>query len=427
MSDNINLRNAMEIFKDFFSFRRAPNAKQWRGPTIEEMNDFALAVIEFDDQGWYHDIKQRDDLNRYLDRHGDEDLLIVVFIHGWKHNAAPDDANLQSFRAVLKDARLSEDRRPTRRQILGVYLSWRGLSLSGNWFWTNASFWTRKNAASRVAVGSIREILARLRAFQKSRNDGSNELETPNVGTRLIIVGHSFGGLILFTAVSEYLIESVTGRHFEGGDKKRVVRPFGDLVILINPAFEATRYQALYTAVLGQPAYPENQRPCFLAVTARNDLATGIAFPLGRRISTLPENVRRHALSGGPPGAQKEANLNTIGHLRWVITHRLSAAGSPETSPHQAYKGRVSSNFDAEELDFDKFNKEFRRDGHLMRGWKRTYTEGALLEHVAGNPDDPFWIVEATPEVVDGHNGIYRPVFLDFLRQLCDDRLRHVG
>ena len=417
----------MEIFSDFFAFRKAPNAKQWPGPTIEDTKDYSLAVIEFDDQGWYHDLNQRDDLNRYLDCNRNEDLLIMVFIHGWKHNAAPDDANLRSFRAVLEDARLSENRRPTPRQILGVYLSWRGLSLSGNWFWTNGSFWTRKNAGSRVAVGSIREILARLRAFQRARNEPSNELEAPNVGTRLIIVGHSFGGLILFTAVSEYLIESVTGRLLAGGDKKHVVRPFGDLVILINPAFEAARYQALYTAVLAQPAYPENQRPCFLAVTARNDQATGVAFPLGRWISTRLEAVRLNALSAGPADAQKEANLNTIGHLRWLITHRLSAAGSPETSPHQAYEGRVSSNFDAEELAFDIFNKEFRRDGHLLKGWKRTYTEGAILKHVAGDPDNPFWIVEAMPEVIDGHNGIFRPVFLDFLRQICDDRLRHIG
>jgi hypothetical protein len=34
--------------------------------------------------------------------------------------------------------------------------------------------------------------------------------------------------------------------------------------------------------------------------------------------------------------------------------------------------------------------------------------------------------VEVGPEVIDGHNGIFRPVFLDFLRQLCDDRLRHI-
>jgi len=62
--------------------------------------------------------------------------------------------------------------------------------------------------------------------------------------------------------------------------------------------------------------------------------------------------------------------------------------------------------------------------GHLLKGWKRTYTLGAILEHVGGNPDNPFWTIEATLEVVDGHNEIFRPVFLDFLRQVCDDRLQ---
>jgi hypothetical protein len=356
----------------------------------------------------------------------------VVFLHGWKHNAAPNDTSLRSFRAVLRDARLSEDHRPEPRQILGVYLSWRGLSLSGNPVWTNSSFWARKNAASRVAVGSVREILGRLRAFQKARNSQSNEIEDPNAGTRLIIAGHSFGGLILFMAVSEYLIESTVGRHFGGGAGKRVVRPFGDFIILINPALEAARYQALYNAVLAQTAYPENQRPCFLAVTASNDHATGFWFPLGRWISTRLEAVRRNAMSEIPTNAQSEANLKTVGHLPWFMTHRLSA-GTPETSAHQVYQGRalskgsVLSDFDTEGRDFDAFNNQFRRNGHLMPGWNRTYTNGAHLEHVAGDPDNPFWIIRATPEVVDGHNGIFRPVFLDFLRQLCDDRLRHIG
>ena len=32
----------------------------------------------------------------------------------------------------------------------------------------------------------------------------------------------------------------------------------------------------------------------------------------------------------------------------------------------------------------------------------------------------------AAKEVIDGHNGIFRPIFLNFLRQLCDDRVRRV-
>jgi hypothetical protein len=244
MLDDSAAAAEIDLFKSWFSFRWVSNAKQWRGRPIEHTKDYDLAVIEFDDQGWYQDLGQRNEFERFLHEkvEQDEHLLIVVFIHGWKHNAAADDTSLRSFRGVLRDARFSEDRRSDERgrdrKILGVYLSWRGLSLSGNELWTNASFWTRKKAADKVAVGSIREILARLRAFQIARNK-TNDHEGPDEGTRLIVSGHSFGGLILFAAVSEYLIESVVGRTFLGGSGKRIVRPFGDLVILINPAFEA--------------------------------------------------------------------------------------------------------------------------------------------------------------------------------------------
>ena len=438
MLDNRANPSEADPFRSWFSFRRVSNAKQWPGQPIENTNDYYLAVIEFDDQGWYQDLGQRSEFERFLHEKAEQDehLLIVVFIHGWKHNAAADDRSLQSFRGVLRDARFSEDRRSEDRgrdrKVLGVYLSWRGLSLSGNELWMNASFWARKKAASKVAVGSIREILARLRVFQIARNK-TNDHEEPDEGTRLIIAGHSFGGLILFTAVSEYLIESVVGRTLLGGSGKRIVQPFGDLVILINPAFEAARYLPLYAAVQAQPGYPKHQRPCFLAVTATNDSATGYWFPFGRWFSTRLEYVRRNALgrwssddaTNPPPDAEERAICNTIGHLPWLSTHRVSCSRT-EQSAHQAYKGMGSTDWRRERQDFDQFNQKFRPDGHLQKNWKRMFTSGAILEHIRGNPDSPFWIIQATPEVVDGHNGIFRPVFLDFLRQLCDDRLQHI-
>jgi hypothetical protein len=437
LDDRANLVEA-DPFRSWFSFRRVSHATQWRGQPIEQTNDYYLAVIEFDDQGWFQDLGQRSEFEQFLREKArqNEHLLIVVFIHGWKHNAAADDTSLQSFCGVLRDARFSEDRRSEDRgrdrKVLGVYLSWRGLSLSGNELLTNASFWARKKAASNVAVGSIREILARLRAFQIALNK-TNDHEGPDEGTRLIIAGHSFGGLILFTAVSEYLIESVVGRTFLGGSEKRIVRPFGDLVILINPAFEAARYLPLYAAVQAQPGYPKHQRPCFLAVTATNDSATRYWFPLGRWFSTRLQFMRRNALepwssddpANPPPNAEGKAIRNTIGHLPWLSTHRLSCLRT-EQSAHQVYKGMGSTDWRKERRDFDEFNQKFRPDGHLQKNWKRTFTSGAILEHVRGDPDCPFWTIQATPEVVDGHNGIFRPVFLDFLRQVSDDRLQHI-
>jgi len=418
--------SAVQARTDFFrrfSFRWVPNAKQWQAQPIEETDNYCLAVIEFDDQGWFQDVCQRDALEQFLDNQN-KDLLIVVFIHGWKHNAEADDTSLQSFRSVLRESCLSERNR-LGRQILGVYLSWRGLSLSG--LCENASFYSRKKAASKVALGCVREILARLRAFQIARNQ-SNDVEGPDVGTRLIFLGHSFGGLILFTAVSEYLIESVilcicTGKH--------IVRPFGDLIILINPAFEAARYLPLYSAVR-RAHYPENQRPCFLAVTSANDDATKYWFPIGRRLNSLFESVRQNALPWDgkgrmpPADAEKQAILNTMGHLDWLTTHCLSCEKTEEL-PYQAYKGKGPPDWKKERQAFDEFNREYRPDGHLREKWKRTYTSGAVLKHVGGDPDNPFWTIRADSTVVEGHNGICRPVFMDFLRQVCDDRLQPIA
>jgi hypothetical protein len=135
MLDHSAAHAETDPFRSWFSLRWVSNAKQWRGQPIEHTKDYYLAVIEFDDQGWFQDIDQRIKLERFLNEkvEQNEDLLIVVFIHGWKHNAAANDTSLQSFRGVLRDARFSEDLRSEDRgrdrKVLGVYLSWRGLSL----------------------------------------------------------------------------------------------------------------------------------------------------------------------------------------------------------------------------------------------------------------------------------------------------------
>src|SRR5437899_1920731 len=70
--------------------------------TIETGSNYILGIIEFDDHGWLWSSNQ---MKAVIDRVSEEDtnngLLIVVFAHGWKHNASWDDANVQAFRGVL--------------------------------------------------------------------------------------------------------------------------------------------------------------------------------------------------------------------------------------------------------------------------------------------------------------------------------------
>src|SRR5205809_6163622 len=55
---------------------------------IEQNPYYVLGFVEFDDQGW---LWQRRQLNAVIERIAEEEktrrLLIVTFVHGWKHNA----------------------------------------------------------------------------------------------------------------------------------------------------------------------------------------------------------------------------------------------------------------------------------------------------------------------------------------------------
>lgn len=81
---------------------------------------------------------------------------------------------------------------------------------------------------------------------------------------------------------------------------QRLVKPAGtgkgtelaerpaEMILLINPAFEATRYEALYRVSLRyQPT--RFQPPLLVSVTSIKDWATGIAFPIGWSVNTLFE------------------------------------------------------------------------------------------------------------------------------------------
>ena len=63
---------------------------------------FLLGFIEFDDQGQLWDRKQMwAVLDKFAAESASKDLLMVVFVHGWKHSAAPYDPNIETFRSVL--------------------------------------------------------------------------------------------------------------------------------------------------------------------------------------------------------------------------------------------------------------------------------------------------------------------------------------
>ncbi len=381
--------------------------------SLEERGDeYLLGFVEFDDQGWFWDRTQMERLIESLEAESEHgDLLMVVFTHGWKHNAHFCNPNVACFREVL--GRLAEDERQMAnergrqaRKIAGIFVGWRGLSLEGSL--ANLTFWSRKSTAQRVGSGAVTQLLLELGRLRERIQDRRDESST-----RLVVVGHSFGGAVVYSAVAQNLAGSFP-RELDGTVEPS---PFGDLVVLVNPAFEAARHAPLHElANRSGRTYREDQQPVLGIFTSVGDGATRGFFPVGRWFSTRFRKYREPL--------QKRADRRTVGHFEPFRTHFLEATGggggiSDDRSRRKEclcrfqYKkplamemgvtGLTPGRLLAAEVDFPG-SKLRRDDGPGPDGEPKA------------PPRTPVLVVAVDNEIISGHNDIYRPVFIDFLR-----------
>jgi len=121
---------------------------------------YRLGFIEFDEQGDFWD---RDQLRKTVQaiRDTGRGILLVTYIHGWQNNSnSTDAADVSQFRDLL--ARLTADQtvQLSGLQVFGVYLGWRGRVVhkvnpvvdAVTWVGKEGSFYSRKNAATRISV-----------------------------------------------------------------------------------------------------------------------------------------------------------------------------------------------------------------------------------------------------------------------------------
>jgi len=335
---------------------------------------YDLGIVEFDDQGrCFGDRAQMHAIMAKIEAIWSQDLIIILFVHGWKHNARTSDDNLQRFQDVLADTVKKEKVASVEvggppRPVFGIFVGWRGksfydaLDLS-----ENLTFWGRQAAGRRVALGSVRELFGRVRQYREHRlneNDGKGGNSQP----LLVIVGHSFGGMIVFSALAQSLIEAASAPF------DKVTPRFADLVLLVNPAFEAGRYLPIYDLVVERRASGKSttQPPIFACVTAKNDWATGLAFPIGNAYSLVTESFRG--------SRERDAAVRTVGHVSWMRTHLLQEGGA---------------------------------------GYECIPVDGSEAD---GNP---FWVVQASPAIINGHNDIFNPKFLAFAADLVFAHVRY--
>ncbi|MEK9765400.1 MAG: esterase [Thalassolituus sp.] len=375
-----------------------------------EDTEYRLGFIEYDDQGQLWQRKQQDSvIDRYLEFAGKQDVIVLTFVHGWHHSAKPEDGNIQEFREMLEkvsasEAMLSSKHNRDRRPVLGVYIGWRGDSISIPVI-NHTTFWGRKATAHEVGRKGVTEALLRIEELVNVRNtfkDGE-----PQSTSRLVVIGHSFGGAVVYSSLQKILtdrfIDSRRGKNFSS-----TAQGFGDMVILMNPAFEAMRFASLQELSQVQcRGYFPGQLPKLAILTSETDYATKWAFPAGRIFSTMFESHRTVDTHVCPkPGnpvateySQGKADRNTVGHYEPFLTHRLDPAGaeSPET-------------FNLERAYFDWSAHDNSKPD--------IYTTVDLKTKSRTTARNPYMNIVVDKELMDGHNDIWGDAVIGFISEL---------
>lgn len=375
-------------------------------------NEFHLGYIEFDDQGQLRDRVQLETLlTNYYKIAAENDVIVTVFVHGWHHSAAPDDNNVSHFKELLgkvahNEKLMSKSLHRPERKILGVYVGWRGDSITIPVI-ENATFWDRKSVAHEVGLQGVTEVLLRLEEITNIKI-GQEDVPRPQ-NSRMITIGHSFGGAVVFTALQQVLADRFVDSH----NNKTFVddaKGFGDLVLLMNPAFEAMRYSTLYDiAQQGcRPYTTPKQLPRLLILTSEKDDATGMIFPLGRFFSTVMETHQKLpryecTATGEVPSSLDEfaADKTAVGHFKPFQTHLMKPR--EEASNLNQVQQLLS----------------------LQNQWDSQTYNGTLnfsqvqLKHLGKTtPLNPYLNIYVDGKIMADHNDVWGDKLLSFIQEL---------
>lgn len=388
------------------------NALQRHYPNTNE--EFYLGFVEYDDQGQLRDPEQKEAvINTYYQLAASDDVLVITFVHGWHHNAGPGDSNIRDFREkVLKviasdEAIASKQQNRPPRKVLGVYIGWRGESVEIPGL-DVLTFWDRKNTAHEVGQLGVTEFLLKLEELVNTKKK-IGEDQIPNNSSKMVVVGHSFGGAVVFSSLQKILME----RFVDSRENKSFsdnAKGFADLVVLVNPAFEAIRFASLFDlSQQGCRAYFESQLPKLAILTSEADWATGLAFPIGRSFSTFFDShktVERHICTKpGTPGIKtfelKEgsADRTAVGHFEEYLTHDLEPAGDTDRDKAGYVLAQLQSSWATNQGDI-------QFDGSRL-------TSRGISTYL-----NPYLNVRVNKQLSGGHNDIWQPELVSFIKDL---------
>jgi hypothetical protein len=341
-----------------------------------------LAFIEFGEQGSYQDPTQLQNALDLIKR--TPRPLVITYVHGWHNNAASGDVT--AFSNWLLSLSQTQRIRDSGLHLIGVYLGWRG-EITDVPVLRQFSFYSRKAAAERLASNfDCYDAIAAV-------SQAARESHTAD-GQYTVLIGHSFGGLVVERAVAHAINAEIHGH--APADRSLPA----DLILVVNPASDSILTRQMIAALSSRQT--GNARPFLVSLTSTADAATGKAFPASTSLAATTKVFNKVELpgsgAGGTTARLKRENERTFytstpGHNKFLINHETEKL--PATMPAPPGGSALATN-----LSNTLKGEEFATGGEngVFDLWRIKRT---------GNLDVPYWNVSVDPSIIKNHGDIW--------------------
>ena len=430
--------------KEFVGTDELAHARQiaTESRSVEKFQGFTIGVLEIGDDGNIIASQKK----QVMDMVGREMVgnggLVVVFVHGWHHGPRTCDRDLCCFRRVMEQistgrtARLAAEKKPPEN-VVGLYIGWRGESMAIRGV-NLTTLQNRKRVAERIGRTAGKEILLEL-----------DDLWNENHRMKLVSVGHSLGGAFLFKAAKGTLTGNVSDIEQKRIRSYRITRAkcdreealtakrkalragIGDVMVLVNPAIEASEYVAFdkdlkdvawsgkghdELVAARQPydknaPYDHGQLPVLVTLASKADTAVRTIFPIARYL-TLNFS---------------EAGSRGLGHYAPFVTHQLSSMSEPITKEEKTERKPRQRN--ADECDCTMLADDLRlpdRKLDLARSGERQEFGNYVLQldptraQRGWDAHSPYYVIQTTAKIAAEHSDIFNKEFVGFLVNFID-------
>jgi hypothetical protein len=354
---------------------------------------YRLSFVEFDEKGDFWDRRQLGRASQRI-RSGNKPVLLVMFIHGWHHNAADrppggkNPGDVETFQRLLSELAVSQSTEGL--QVHGVYIGWRGRLVQGPLDYL--TFLDRKGAATRVAGTPVTEtIFECIRQARKYRP-----------GSKCVVIGHSFGALVLEKAMAQAMAGTLLAQDVQSRGQSFYAP--ADLILLVNSAAEsiyAKEMKDLLTRTKHRGTVTPD-RPLLISMTSKSDSATKGWFPFGTFFPNLFAH-RRYKWDNKYDNAshnvdQHDYLTSTPGHNPHLWSHDTVTTAPPDS----AVQSDAAFEENLQHPHGLTFATADRTNPGAFKWWH--------LDRVAeSDPLTPYWVIRVPDEIIHGH----APIFTD--------------